>query len=304
MVAPVRTGGPATTWAHHTLYGRVKNALHALPLRFHTALRVAGISAVDLFTLNTPLGAAIEQSVVDSLNEVREIWDPGGQYKLYSFIRQAQVFPDVRLETTAPDVPAAERVLMGIELKGWFVLAKEGEPSFRYTASPAVCSTQDLLVVYPWTLDEVVSGSPKLLRPFIEEARYAAEHRNHYWTELRGVTGDAAAVTPAPHQLAYPTKAQKFNDKAVEDSGGNFGRVARGGLMTAWIEELLTMPLSGIPAKHWQSFLKIFADGAKATAIDRGLANIRKAAEEAGLPADEVEKIERLLQASKDLYGA
>jgi hypothetical protein len=138
---------------------------------------VAGISAVDLFTLNTPLGAAIEQSVVDSLNDVREIWDPTGQYKLYSFIRQAQVFPDVRLETTAPDVPEGERILMGIELKGWFVLAKEGEPSFRYGASPAVCAPQDLLVVYPWTLDEVVSGSPRLLRPFIEEARYAAEHR-------------------------------------------------------------------------------------------------------------------------------
>jgi hypothetical protein len=52
---------------------------------------VAGISAVDLFTLNTPLGAAIEQSVVDSLNEVREIWDPDGAYKLYSFVRQASV---------------------------------------------------------------------------------------------------------------------------------------------------------------------------------------------------------------------
>jgi len=104
---------------------------------------------------------------------VREIWDPNGEYKLYNFIRQAQVFPDVRLETTAPDVPEADRVLMGIELKGWFVLAKEGEPSFRYRASPAVCASQDLMVVYPWTLDEVVSGRPKLLRPFIEEARYA-----------------------------------------------------------------------------------------------------------------------------------
>lgn len=304
MAAPVRSGGPQAAWPHFELYGRVKNALHALPLRFRTALRVAGISAVDLFTLNTPLGAAIEQSVVDSLNDVREIWDPNGQYKLYSFIRQAQVFPDVRLETTAPGIPAADRVLMGIELKGWFVLAKEGEPSFRYTASPAVCAPQDLLVVYPWTLDEVVSGSPRLLRPFIEEARYAAEHRNYYWTELRGVPKPAADVTPAQHQAPYPAKAQKFNDKAVDDSGGNFGRVARGGLMTEWIEELLTLPLSGIPAKHWQAFLKIFADGTKSATIDRGLTNIRNAAQNAGLPADEIEKIDRFLQAAKDIYGA
>lgn len=32
---------------------------------------------------------------------------------------------------------------MGIELKGWHVLAKEREPSFRYKVTPAACS--------PWT---------------------------------------------------------------------------------------------------------------------------------------------------------
>jgi hypothetical protein len=240
--------------------------------------------------------------VVDSLNDVREIWDPDGKYKLYSFIRQPQVFPDVRLETTAPDVPAADRILMGIELKGWFVLAKEGEPSFRYHASPAVCARQDLLVVYPWTLDEVVSGSPKLLRPFIEEARYAAEHRNHYWMELRGAAG--AKITKAPHQTPYPTKNQKFNDKADDDTGGNFGRVARGGLMAAFIEELMAFPLSGIPAKHWQSFLKIFADGAQSAAIDRGLATIRKDAEKAGLSEEKIALVERLLQVIREFYSS
>jgi hypothetical protein len=195
---------------------------------------------------------------------------PTGQYKLYSFIRQAQVFPDVRLETTAPDVPTADRILMGIELKGWFILAKEGEPSFRYRASPAVCAAQDLLAVFPWTLDEVVSGSPKLLRPFVEEARYAAELRNYYWTILRGVSGHAAAVNAAQHQAPYPSKNQRFNDEAVADSGSNFGRIARGGLMTSFIEELMDFPLSGIPARHWEQFLKIFAADVQDAAIDRG----------------------------------
>ncbi len=71
------------------------------------------------------------------------------------------------------------------------------------------------------------------MRPFIEEARYAAEFRNHYWTELRGVKGSAAAIKTAEHQTPYPTKIknQKFNDEAVSDSGNNFGRIARGGLM-------------------------------------------------------------------------
>ena len=303
MPEPLRSGGPPPGSPNRDLYVRVRSTLHALPGRFKTSLRVAGISAVDLFTLNTPLGAAIEQSVVDSLNDVREIWDPNGEYKLYNFIRQAQVFPDVRLETTAPDVPETDRVLMGIELKGWFVLAKEGEPSFRYRASPAVCAPQDLMVVYPWTLDEVVSGSPKLLRPFVEEARYAAEHRNYYWTELRGVTGPQAAVVPAQHQTPYPNKSQKFNDEAANDSGGNFGRVARGNLMTGFITELMALPLSGIPAKHWQSYLKIFADGAPAAAIDRGLANIRRAVAEAGVAEDKQAAVDALLAAVKGLVA-
>jgi hypothetical protein len=262
---------------------------------------VAGISAVDLFTLNTPLGAAIEQSVVDSLNEVREIWDPDGGYKLYSFVRQAQVFPDVRLQTTAPDMPDPERVLMGIELKGWFILAKEGEPSFRYRASPMVWAPQDFLVVYPWALDEVVSGSPKLMRPFVEEARYAADHRNYYWQELRGVTGAAAGVTLAEHQTPYPLKSQKFNDEAASDQGGNFGRVARGGLMTAFIEELMAFPLSGIPARHWQQFLKIFAGDVQTIAVNRGLTRIRGEAIAAGLPADKLAAVEQLIMAIREL---
>ena len=63
-------------------------------LEIACSLRVAGISAVDLFTLNTPLGAAIEQSVVDSLNDVREIWDPLGADVLPGHVRaQSQLHP-------------------------------------------------------------------------------------------------------------------------------------------------------------------------------------------------------------------
>ncbi|SDG59867.1 hypothetical protein SAMN05216338_1001860 [Bradyrhizobium sp. Rc2d] len=36
---------------------------------------------------------------------------------------------------------------MGIEIKGWFVLASE--PSFRYRASPAVSAPEDVMVVPP-----------------------------------------------------------------------------------------------------------------------------------------------------------
>lgn len=140
---------------------------------------------------------------------------------------------------------ANEPVLIGIELKGWFILAKEGEPSFRYKASPKVRAPRDLLVVFPWRLDEVISGAPRLMRTFIEEARYAAEHRHHYWRVPRGVSGDDANINEAAMMVPYPMKGQKFNDEAKKDQGKNFGRVARGGLMTDFIAALPQEPVSG-----------------------------------------------------------
>jgi hypothetical protein len=301
MAAPVRTGGPAKDWKHRALYDRIVEAMHALPSRFRTQLRVAGISATDLFTLNAPLGAAIESSVVENLNDLRELWDPLGQYEIYSFVRQAQVFPDVRLQTTAPGIADEDRILMGIELKGWFVLAKEGEPSFRYKASPIVCMPQDLLVVFPWKLDEVISGSPRLLRPFVDEARYAAEYRNYYWSELRGVTGMDAEIVMAETEQAYPSKGQKFNDVPRADTGSNFGRVARGGFMADFIEELLLQPISGIPAMHWQTFLKIFAEGASNDEIDRKLKTLRDKVEKSNIPSEGLAALDEILEGLRSL---
>jgi hypothetical protein len=301
--APTRSGGPPKSWKHRVLYERVLDALHALPARFRTSLQIAGISATDLFTLNTPLGAAIEQSVVESLNELRELWDPGGQYEVYSFVRQAQVFPDVRLQTTAPGVADADRIIMGIELKGWFILSKEGEPSFRYKATPLACAEQDLIVVYPWTLAEVLSGRPRLLRPFVDEARYAAQMRNYYWQHSRQSAGKNGALTTAPHQSPYPTKIQKFNDDAVDDKGKNFGRVARANIMDDFIVALMEQPLSGIPARYWQSFLEIFAEGITGPAVEKKIELLRAAAEKAGLTATEPNAFDKIEEGLRELFA-
>lgn len=298
--APKSTGGPPKSWKHRVLYDQVLDALHALPARFRTALRIAGISATDLFTLNTPLGAAIEQSVVESLNDLRELWDPAGKYEVYSFVRQAQVFPDVRLQTTAPGVAAADRIIMGIELKGWFILSKEGEPSFRYRATPMACAEADLMVVYPWTLAEVLSGTPRLMRPFVSEARHAAQMRNYYWEFKRQAQN--AGVILAPHQAPYPTKADKFNDEAASDTGGNFGRVARAEIMDQFIAALMNEPLSGIPALYWQRFLQIFAEGISGPEVDRKITRLRANAESAGLTAKDPAAFDKLETALRELF--
>lgn len=267
-VIPVLRGGPSENW-QNGLYQRVVNAIFALPNHFKSSLDIKGIRATDLYTLNTALGAAIEQSVVDNLNAIRSVWDPDGQFQSYAFVRQSQAFPDVRLQTESPTI--TPQILLGIELKGWFALSKEGEPSFRYLVTPNACAEADLLVVFPWILDEIVSGAPRLLKPFVTEAKFAAEQRNHYWQIGRGATGIDAQITDAPHQIPYPAKADQANDAAVRDTGKNFGRVARSGVMATFIASMMTQPIAGIPLGAWQRFIKIFADGTGVGAINSRL---------------------------------
>lgn len=106
-----------------------------MPAHFRTETFITGIVATDLHTLNTVLGAAIEEQAVETLNAMRAVWDPKGFCSLYSFVRQAQTFPDVLLRRP-PGAGSAEEVLIGIELKGWYMLAKEGEPNLRFSATP------------------------------------------------------------------------------------------------------------------------------------------------------------------------
>ena len=276
--APEPVGGPLPEW-NSGLYQRVITAIYALPSFFRSSLNIAGIRATDLYTLNTALGAAIEQSVVDNLNGLRSIWDPEGVFSAYSFVRQPQAFPDVRLQASAPNMDST--ILLGIELKGWFALSKEGEPSFRYQINPNACADADLLVVFPWILDEIVSGKPRLLRPFVTEARFAAEQRNYYWRVLRRATGEDAEIIEATHRTPYPSKADRSNDSARRDAG-NFGRVARTNLMTEYISALMLTPVAGIPLGAWQRFIKIFSDGIPESVIQNRLGVIAATYSEAG----------------------
>ena len=159
------------------LRGRVKDALRALPGYFRSATNIEGIQATDLFSLNTMLGTTLEVQVVNTLNEMRDVWDPGDEWQIYRFDRQAQRFPDVLLRKQTDD---GATVALGIELKGWYVLSLEATPSFRYSITPDGCSLWDLLVVVPWHLSNVLAGTPQVGLPGVWPARYAAVYRN-WW---------------------------------------------------------------------------------------------------------------------------
>ena len=238
---------------HSPVYAHVIEALYSVPFHFSSGTVIDGLLATDLQTLNQVLGATIEEQVVATLNRMRGVWDPNDNYTRFSFVRQAQVFPDVLLKADKN----GEEIVLGVELKGWYLLAKEGVPNFRFQVSPAVCAPDDLLVVVPWALSRVLSGTPVAYRPFVISARDAAEYRNEWWTTIRKSSGDRSITSPSDAAY-YPQKGDQTLDRAAADQGGNFGRIARTGLMDDYIKSMHETSLSGIPVKAWLDFLRQF----------------------------------------------
>jgi len=237
------------------LWLRVKEAILSLPVYFSAPeIRIAGVRATEIFTLAAALEAAVEEQVVATLNRMRQVWDPTDRFPLLTFVRQPQTFPDVLLR-----YPAGGEIMLGIELKGWYLLAKEGEPTFRYKETPAVCTPWDLLIVVLWYLSDVISGSPRLLTPFIESARYAAEYRNYWWREVRD-TEDSREIRSPVDVTPYPQKSDRILDHAETDPGGNFGIIARTEIIDPYVKQMLGEQIAGIPARYWMGFFSIFKE--------------------------------------------
>ena len=261
---------PRKDWKHIQLYQGVREAISSLPIHFRTETNIAGVMATDLHTLNTVLGATIEEQVVRTMNLLRNTWDPEDRYALFNFVRQAQTFPDVLLRSAA-----SGEILLGIELKGWYLLAKEAEPSLGFQTTAAACAKQDLVVVVPWVLGNVISGSPVLFEPFVESAKFAAEYRNYFWQDVRRTKQDSAINVPEG-VTPYPTKSDQILDKPAQDGGGNFGRIARTGLMDQYKAKLDDVPLCGISTVYWRDFLKTFQESTTDESARLALQRLRR----------------------------
>ena len=178
------------------------------------------------------------------------------KYQAYAFERQPQTFPDVVLRKA----DNGQDILMGIELKGWYLLAREGAPAYRFTVTPDVCNPQDLLVVVPWVLSNVLAGSPVVYPPFIEAARYCAEKRNHYWQYERDSRSDTRIIAPDAVR-PYPAKSDHVSDRPASDSGKNFGRLARYGIMDDYLDRMKATAVSGVAVSDWLAFFRAHASG-------------------------------------------
>lgn len=270
---------------------KVGGALLVLPGFFEFGTRIEGIDATDLFSLNSVLGTSIEVQVVHTLNKMRTVWDPEEKWVGYRFERQAQTFPDVRLVrrgTSEPDIA------MGIELKGWYLLSKEGVPSLRFLTTPAACSPYDLIAVVPWHLSNVLSGTPVAREPWVSSARHAAEFRNHWWEHVRETT-DPRGISSPVGVRPYPTKDMQISDVPDYDRGGNFGRLARvTGLMTDFIASARAQEAMGIPINDWILFLRRHSDNSDPEQVTASLLQELSKTTRAGSDSQAARVIEHL----------
>jgi hypothetical protein len=260
---------PDKKWPHYKVWERVNSLFYSLPNHFETELVIRGINVTEIFSVGGAFATVVETQVVSILNGLRNIWDPDNQYSRYAFVRQSQTFPDVLLRNQQDE----KDILFGVELKSWYVLSKEGEPSFRYQATPEACADADLVVVIPWILSEVISGTPRLLRPYVELARYAAEYRNYYWQKSRMERGEPSGIRkpPAGNRHPYPSSKQEASDEAEGDKGGNFGRIARAGILDEYVNGIKAQDYLGIRLVHWITFFKAISETSKDAEIEKKL---------------------------------
>lgn len=235
-------------WEHFELYNKIKDAINALPLYFKSGTNLFDIMPEDIPTLNSMLGRMVEHQVVEVLNKLRSEWDDGS-YSYCYIKRQPETFPDCLF------VNKDKKPIFGIELKGWYLLSKEGEPSYRYTVSEQVCNNYDLLVIVPWALSGAVCGTPLVYNPFMISAKYAAAFRNYHWQNIRKTKSDSTIISPE-NSSPYPKRGDHINDMPVEDNGNNFGRLARTGMMDSFITMMYDQDLCGIRMDNWLKFMK------------------------------------------------
>jgi hypothetical protein len=275
---------PSHKWHHFKLWERINALIYSLPNHFETELIVKGINVTEIFSVGSAFATVVDSQVVSILNRLRNLWDPDNQYSNYAFVRQSQTFPDVLLRNLQDE----RDILFGIELKSWYVLSKEGEPSFRYQVTPEACADADLLVVIPWLLSDVISGTPKLLIPYKELARYAAEYRNYYWQKSRIERNENPNIRKPPKESRhpYPSSKQESSDEAEGDKGGNFGRIARAGILDEYINSIKTQAYLGVRIIHWIAFFKAISETSTDEQIGKKLETLKSQIRSNAAPFD------------------
>jgi hypothetical protein len=186
-----------------------------------------------LSEFNNYVGQGIENTLVQHLNNAAyEKWSKQDQN--LQFARNTVQFPDLLLVDEEKD-----ECFLHVEVKSWYIFASDPITA-RFHTAPEYIKDDCLLVVFPWYMTEIVSGTPKLLSPLVGSAKELAERRDQVWIDGyqgRADPGTKKVETPPPGHLwdnpinQHNIKSIGYQRSSTEDNweieSDNFGKVYR-----------------------------------------------------------------------------
>lgn len=185
-----------------------------------------GINFSDLLglinRLNNYVGQGIEEHLGESLNRTLVL----SNIENLEFYRNSSQFPDLFLIDNS-----TKEILLSIELKSWFVFSGD-EITARFHTSPDAIPEGSLLIIYPWTLNKIISGSPLLLMPHVTDAKELARKRDTTWTKegRRKIEtiGEMGIKSPI-NKIRNKSIGVQWNEKTSswETESDNFGKIWR-----------------------------------------------------------------------------
>lgn len=225
-------------------------------------------STIDDFRLPLPgnikdisKAAALVSGVVEDripalLNQVRDrTWDEDGLFHAYEFRRFTIGFPDILLIERAN--PA--NVLFELEAKSWYILS--GDPlTARFETSGQVVREGTLVAVVAWLLDGIVSGSPKLLRIHIDDAKRLAAVRDAAWTSIGSTTHRVVEPENQPETarnlIRTQVRGELLSSGSWRKDSDNFGKLDRlyDEDLQRFRDDVWSLTAGGKTLGQWRSF--------------------------------------------------
>jgi hypothetical protein len=102
-------------------------------------------------------------------------------------------------------------------------------------------------------------------------------YRNYYWQKSRIENNEDAKINRPPerNRKPYPASKQESSDEAASDKGGNFGRVARAGILDEYTSDIKAQDYLGIKITHWITFFKAISETSADSHIDKRLQTLK-----------------------------
>ena len=213
----------------------------------------------DLAKAADLVSGVVEDRIPALLNSVRTTtWDEEGALGDYEWRKVPIGFPDIVLVRRSDPTD----VLFEIEAKSWYVLSTDPLTA-RFLTSTTVITEGTLVVVVAWLLDGVVSGSPVLLRLYVDDARRLAHVRDDKWTGTEPA-GSHRVVEPAnapdtPRNLLRVQVRGEIQDAAGHwrKDSDNFGKLDRlyDDQLRAFRDGVWDLRAAGKSLKAWHRFI-------------------------------------------------